>query len=103
MPNGTLEALGMVEIGKGGPATESGLTARSGRIPINPSGGLKSKGHPVGATGVAQLVEVTEQLRGNAGKRQLGAYKGKIKFHHDLLETLPEEIVADFWPDLEKR
>jgi acetyl-CoA C-acetyltransferase len=66
-----IEALGFVEVGKGGPSTEQGLTALNGKIPINPSGGLKSKGHPVGATGVAQVFEVVDQLRGNAGKRQI--------------------------------
>jgi acetyl-CoA C-acetyltransferase len=66
-----IEALGFVEKGKGGPATEAGDTAIGGRIPINPSGGLKSKGHPVGATGVAQAVEIVEQLRGEAGPRQV--------------------------------
>lgn len=65
------EALGFVERGQGGPAVEAGETALDGRIPINTSGGLKSKGHPVGATGVAQIIEVVEQLRGNADKRQL--------------------------------
>jgi acetyl-CoA C-acetyltransferase len=65
------EALGFFEPGKGGPAAESGLTARDGKIPVNASGGLKSKGHPVGATGAAQVVEVTKQLRGEAGKRQV--------------------------------
>jgi acetyl-CoA C-acetyltransferase len=66
-----LEALGLVEKGKGGQAAESGLTALGGRIPVNTSGGLKSKGHPVGATGVAQIVEITRQLRGSAGARQV--------------------------------
>ncbi len=65
------EALGFFEKGKGGVAVEAGETARGGRIPINTSGGLKSKGHPVGATGVAQIHEIVQQLRGNAGKRQL--------------------------------
>lgn len=65
------EALGFFEPGKGGPAVESGFTARDGRIPVNSSGGLKSKGHPVGATGVAQVVEVVKQLRGEAGNRQI--------------------------------
>jgi acetyl-CoA C-acetyltransferase len=51
--------------------TERGETAIGGRIPINTSGGLKGKGHPVGATGVAQAVEITQQLRGEAGKRQV--------------------------------
>jgi acetyl-CoA C-acetyltransferase len=72
-----IEALGLVEKGEGGPATEKGETAIGGRIPVNPSGGLKSKGHPVGATGVAQIVEVTEQLRGESGPRQVkGAKRG---------------------------
>ncbi len=66
-----IEALGLVKKGQGGPATESGLTALDGKIPVNTSGGLKSKGHPVGATGVAQIVELTEQLRGQAGERQV--------------------------------
>ncbi|MBM3317045.1 MAG: thiolase domain-containing protein [Candidatus Eisenbacteria bacterium] len=65
------EALGFFEPGQGGPAAEAGWTALGGRIPINPSGGLKSKGHPVGATGVAQIVEITEQLRGECGPRQV--------------------------------
>ena len=65
------EALGVVEKGKGGTAVEAGETALEGRIPVNTSGGLKSKGHPVGATGVAQVVEVVKQLRGEAGGRQI--------------------------------
>lgn len=56
----------------GGPALlASGATALGGRMPVNPSGGLLSKGHPVGATGCAQIVELTEQLRGRAGARQV--------------------------------
>jgi len=66
-----MEALGVVEPGQGGPATINGLTALDGDFPINPSGGLKSKGHPVGATGVAQVVEAVIQLRGQAGPRQI--------------------------------
>jgi acetyl-CoA C-acetyltransferase len=66
-----IEALGFVEKGKGGTAAESGLTALGGKIPVNTSGGLKAKGHPVGATGVAQVVEIVKQLRGEAGKRQV--------------------------------
>ncbi|KPJ74303.1 acetyl-CoA acetyltransferase [candidate division TA06 bacterium DG_78] len=65
------EELGFVEKGKGGPFIEKGNTALDSKIPVNTSGGLKSKGHPVGATGVAQAVEIVEQLRGNAGKRQV--------------------------------
>lgn len=66
-----IEELGFTEKGKGGPFTEQGNTALEGKIPVNTSGGLKSKGHPVGATGIAQVVEVVEQLRGKAGKRQV--------------------------------
>lgn len=66
-----VEALGVVEKGQGGKAAASGLTALGGRIPVNTSGGLKSKGHPVGATGIAQAIEIFEQLRGEAGERQV--------------------------------
>ena len=72
-----IEALGFVERGKGGVATVNGETAIGGRFPINTSGGLKSKGHPVGATGVAQICEVVGQLRGESGERQVeGARRG---------------------------
>jgi acetyl-CoA C-acetyltransferase len=70
-----LEDLGFVPRGQGGPASAAGLTALDGKKPINTSGGLKSKGHPVGATGVAQICEVVEQLRGECGERQLPAPK----------------------------
>ncbi len=66
-----IEDLGFVKKGEGGKAIDNKITTSDGSQPVNISGGLKSKGHPVGATGVAQIVEVTEQLRGNAGKRQL--------------------------------
>jgi acetyl-CoA C-acetyltransferase len=66
-----MEAIGIVEVGQGGAAVMDGLTALDGDFPINPSGGLKSKGHPVGATGVAQVVESFAQLTGQAGKRQV--------------------------------
>lgn len=66
-----LEAMGVVKPGQGGKATLDGLTRLEGKFPVNPSGGLKSKGHPVGATGVAQIYEVVNQLRGNSGKRQI--------------------------------
>jgi acetyl-CoA C-acetyltransferase len=71
------EALGLAERGRGGRAVEEGLTSLKGKFPVNPSGGLKAKGHPVGATGVAQAVEVIKQLRGEAGERQIkGAKRG---------------------------
>ena len=60
------ESLGIFPAGKGGEAALKGETGLEGRFPINTSGGLKSKGHPVGATGVAQIVEVVKQLRGTA-------------------------------------
>mgnify|MGYP001041902100 CR=1 FL=1 len=65
------EALGVVDKGKGGEAVQQGITSLQGKIPVNTSGGLKAKGHPVGATGVAQVVEVVKQLRGEAGERQV--------------------------------
>jgi acetyl-CoA C-acetyltransferase len=66
------EDLGLFEKGKGGEAVTKGLTSvESGKIPINTSGGLKAKGHPVGATGVAQIIELYEQLTGRAGSRQV--------------------------------
>ncbi len=71
------EALGFFERGEGGKAVEQGLTSLGGKIPVNPSGGLKAKGHPVGATGVAQVAEIVTQLRGEAGQRQVeGARTG---------------------------
>jgi acetyl-CoA C-acetyltransferase len=66
-----IEALGFAPRGKGGAASLAGLTSREGPIPINTSGGLKAKGHPVGATGAAQIVEIALQLRGEADKRQI--------------------------------
>ena len=65
------EHLGLCGKGEGGPLAESGDTRLGGRLPVNTSGGLLRKGHPIGATGTAQLVELTEQLRGVAGKRQV--------------------------------
>lgn len=65
------EDLGFVAKGEGGPFAAAGCTALDGRIPINTSGGLKSKGHPVGATGVGQICDVVMQLRGDAGERQV--------------------------------
>jgi acetyl-CoA C-acetyltransferase len=66
-----LEDMGFVPKGEGGKATEDGRTALAGDIPTNTSGGLKACGHPYGATGVAQVVEIVTQLRGKADKRQV--------------------------------
>ena len=65
------ENLGFCAFGEGGPLAESGATTIGGRIPVNPSGGLESKGHPVGATGLAQIYELVTQLRGDANGRQV--------------------------------
>lgn len=74
-----IEALGFCELGEGGKLTEDGETELKGRIPINTSGGLKGKGHPVGATGIAQAIEAVLQIRGKAGERQVkGAETGLI-------------------------
>ena len=65
------EYLGLCEKGEAVNLLQSGATSLGGRIPVNTSGGLVRKGHPIGATGVAQIVEIVEQLRGEAGKRQV--------------------------------
>jgi acetyl-CoA C-acetyltransferase len=66
-----MEELGFAPKGEGGPYIFSGATALDGPRPVNASGGLKSKGHPVGATGVAQICDIVQQLRGEAGERQV--------------------------------
>ena len=69
------EGLGLCPEGEGGPFVESGATSFGGKIPVNLSGGLLSKGHPLGATAVAQLVEGVKQLRGEAGAMQVEGAK----------------------------
>jgi acetyl-CoA C-acetyltransferase len=66
-----MEDLGFCEKGEGGPFVASGATRLDGELPVNPSGGLKAKGHPIGATGVGQICELTWQLRGECGERQV--------------------------------
>ncbi len=76
----TIEALGLVGPGEGGKAAASGRTALGGDQPVNPSGGLLSRGHPLGASGLAQIAEVVWQLRGAAGGRQVpGARTGLVE------------------------
>jgi acetyl-CoA acetyltransferase len=65
------EGLGFCSWGEGAAVARSGATSLGGKIPVNPSGGLVSKGHPLGATGIGQLAEMVMQLRGEAGKRQV--------------------------------
>ena len=76
-----LEDLGVAARGKAGELTLSGATRRDGRLPVNPDGGLKAKGHPIGATGVSQVYEIFQQLRGTAGARQVRAH-GKAVAHN---------------------
>ncbi len=66
-----VEDLGFFQKGKAAREIRDGATSRKGKIPINPSGGLKSKGHPIGATGIGQIVEVFEQFSGQAGERTI--------------------------------
>jgi acetyl-CoA acetyltransferase len=65
------EALGFCKEGEGGPYAASGATTLGGARPVNPSGGLECRGHPIGATGLAQIAEIVLQLRGEAGERQV--------------------------------
>jgi acetyl-CoA C-acetyltransferase len=66
-----MEAMGYAEPGKAAAMVEAGETTLGGSRPVNTSGGLKSKGHPVGASGISQIIEITEQLRGVSGERQV--------------------------------
>jgi acetyl-CoA C-acetyltransferase len=77
------EDLGFFSRGEGWKAAMDGRTARNGSQPINTSGGLKAKGHPVGASGVGQVIEIWKQLRGIAGERQLSG-KPKIGLAHNV-------------------
>ncbi len=77
-----IEDLGFVKKGEGGKAIDEKITTLDGKIPVNTSGGLKAKGHPVGATGVSQIAEIVLQLRGEADKRQLK--DAKIGLAHNV-------------------
>jgi len=78
----TYEALGLCPEGKGGAFVDSGANTYGGKFVINPSGGLISKGHPLGATGLAQCAELNWQLRGEADKRQVK--DAKVALQHNL-------------------
>jgi acetyl-CoA C-acetyltransferase len=82
-----IECLGFFGPGEGYRATEDGLTARDGPKPINTSGGLKSKGHPVGASGVGQVVEIWHQMRGEAGPRQVPGKDIRLALTHNVGAT----------------
>ena len=75
------EGLGLFEPGAGGRAAEAGRTSLGGEIPVNPSGGLKAKGHPIGATGAAQIAEIVTQIRGEAGPRQVDGARDRAHPH----------------------
>jgi len=91
------EDIGFFDKGDGAKAAHEGQTKIGGKIPINPSGGLKARGHPLGATGVAQVVELVWQLRGEAGKRQVNGAKTGITcnfggFGNNIISILVERI-----------
>lgn len=88
------ENLGFVAPGGGGPAAERGEFTVGGRIPINPSGGLESKGHPLGATGIGQLYELVTQLRGEAGARQVEGARHAIQENGGGMQGVEEAAVA---------
>ncbi len=88
------ENLGLVPFGEGGPAGERGEFSLGGRIPINTSGGLESKGHPLGATGIGQLFELVTQLRGEAGERQVEGARHAIQENGGGLQGIEEGALA---------
>ncbi|BAV75201.1 thiolase domain protein [Pseudomonas chlororaphis subsp. aurantiaca] len=88
------ENLGLAPLGQGGACAERGDFTVGGRIPINPSGGLESKGHPLGATGIGQLYELTTQLRGEAGARQVEGARHAIQENGGGLLGVEEAAVA---------
>jgi len=89
-----VENLGFVPLGSGGPAAERGEFTLGGRMPVNPSGGLESKGHPLGATGLGQLYELVTQLRGEAGARQVEGARHAIQENGGGLQGVEEAAVA---------
>ncbi|RFP13647.1 MULTISPECIES: thiolase family protein [unclassified Duganella] len=88
------ESLMLVPFGEGGPAAERGDFSIGGRMPINPSGGLESKGHPIGATGLGQLHELVTQLRGEAGQRQVVGARIAAHENGGGLFGIEEAVVA---------
>ena len=89
-----VESLMLVPFGEGGPAAERGDLTVGGRIPVNPSGGLESKGHPIGATGLGQIHELVTQLRGEAGRRQVADARIAIQENGGGLYGIEEAVVA---------
>jgi acetyl-CoA C-acetyltransferase len=91
------EGLGLFEPGTGGIAAEKGWTSLGGQVPVNTSGGLKAKGHPIGATGAAQVVEIVTQLRGEAGPRQVE--DARVGLTHTLGGNTATVLVSLFGRD----
>jgi acetyl-CoA acetyltransferase len=89
-----IENLGLCALGEGGPASERGETTIGGRVPVNPSGGLESKGHPVGATGLAQVYELVAQLRDEAGPRQVEGARVAIAENGGGLQGIEEAVAC---------
>lgn len=89
-----IENLGFCEFGEGGPVSERGDTSIGGRIPVNPSGGLESKGHPVGATGIAQIHELVTQLRAEAGPRQVAGARLALAENGGGLQGIEEAVAC---------
>jgi len=88
------EVLGFCPIGEGGALAERGETSLGGRIPINTSGGLESKGHPIGATGLGQIFELVTQLRGEAGARQVAGARIAVAENGGGLYGVEEAVVC---------
>jgi acetyl-CoA acetyltransferase len=88
------ENLGFCEIGQGGRLAESGATTIGGKVPINPSGGLESKGHPIGATGLGQIYELTLQLRNEASTRQVEGARFAIAENGGGLHGFEEAVAC---------
>jgi len=89
-----IENLGFCAFGDGGPASERGDTRIGGRIPVNPSGGLESKGHPIGATGLGQIAELVTQLRGEAGRRQVAGARIALAENGGGLHGVEEAVAC---------
>lgn len=89
-----VENLGFCAFGEGGALAERGETEIGGRIPVNPSGGLESKGHPVGATGIGQVHELVAQLRGEAGARQVQGARIALAENGGGLQGIEEAVAC---------
>lgn len=89
-----IENLGLARFGEAGPGAENGDFSIGGRLPVNPSGGLESKGHPIGASGLAQIFELVTQLRGEAGARQVEGARFAVHENSGGLVNIEEAAVA---------